>query len=559
MQDHAKPQFNLAHISLALSLLILIGACAAGISAIFNPVVGITLGALLPVLLGAAIVQTMSDRNPWYFRLTFGVFSWGLASLTIGLSSSTIYSHLTARSSAIAYAQAQIVPMERTLNTVLASAKSAQSALKGWEKHSLAMADREASKGGSCPSKLDSGMTAGPISSWRAGEATISSGIAGDIAREVTRLENETSASSGMRLVTFADVKDATAKVNLAIESATTLSHGAAVKGALDSLGRAAESTIMLKNGVRIACDDQARTEAILRSTSALKVLSQTAPMTPVSIAVDLDDHAALQTFALRRSMNVAWKFATLGWGGSFEDDALWKAAYKRAGAINGESISILLGSLLEICVLVSSALVARRIRPSGENLYEMATQWKAQTEQNSSEHSSIKRAAAMAAVTALSPFYSLEADDQRVKKVDVEVVDTPNRSVFARTSFPDLDLAGDPKVPEAEAWVLKLLQRHFVTINRIGYAIVPSANVDPMVNLAVDSLVAKGGAKILTEAMPYKFAAKFASLEPILGAIPGAAKLVFRVFELHPSLSQGLRLLLLEEQLKRGGGAAPC
>lgn len=559
MQKPTKPEFHPAHMSLAVSTGVLTAACASGISGIFGPFVGITLGALLPVLLGASIMQTMSARNPWYYRLTFAVFSWALISLTVGLSSSTVYQHLTARSSAIAYAQSQIVPVERTLNTVLASAKSAQSALKTWERHSLAMADREASKGGSCPSKLDSGMTAGPISSWRAGEASISSGIASDIAREVTKLESEISTASGLRLVTFSHVKDATAKVNAAIESATTLSHGAAVKGALDSLARAAESTIMLKSGLRIACSDQARLEAIAMGTSALKLLSQTAPIAPIAIAVDLDDVAALQTFALRRTMNVAWKFASLGWGGSFEDDALWKAAYKRAGAINSESISILLGALLEICVFVSSALVARRVRHSSTNLYEMATQWKAQIDTNPSQYSPSKRAAAVVAVTALSPFYSLEAEDERVKKVDVEVVDTPDRSVFARTSFPDLDLAGDPKVPEAEAWVLKLLQKHFVTINRIGYAIVPSANVDPLVNLAVDSLVAKGGAKILTEAMPYKFAAKFASLEPILGAIPGAAKLVYRVFELHPSLSQGLRLLLLEEQLKRGGGAVPC
>lgn len=546
-------ELDFANFTHLCGVLTLWGGVTYAVSAFFPLSVSALVAMLLVYCFSAAVRQAATPAIGWKQRLFFGGIAWSMFAVTMGLTSAGIYERVTAHHSALKYLESQQVPLERQLQGVISTARTANNAFLSWSDHSQKMARQEEyDGGGSCPGKLGSGGKNGPITAFRKNESVIATQLSGDIAATVKQLDNQISGAVGQRAKNFSDVKAITAKLNSAVETAQALTHGSSIVAAKDALGRAAESTITWIDGKKLACGDNARDEAILRANAALKSLAAIPDIKPIQIALDLDNRQALATHGLQRSGNLALSVATLGRAGSFNADPLLLAAYKENGAFNRESLSMWLGSLLELSVVITGILAARRapLKLSG-GLSESVAKWNERIAANPKEHSLLQRFGANVAGQAASLFYSSRRDVKPflvAEEVVDETVDDRKKAVFSRPNHAGVDLVEDPELNPRDLIELRHIAPYMVTLGDCkAYVVIPPPVLAPLPNVAADSMVHRACAKPVAIDVPRSVIARNPMLATIEQTLPEAKRIEFRVFEIAPEFAQKLRLIALQ------------
>src|SRR5205823_599104 len=100
----------------------------------------------------------------------------------------------------------------------------------------------------------------------------------------------------------------------------------------------------------------------LIRSAqSALQALRNRPSLKPIEAAIDLTNSQEIATRGLLRSFNAGAKLFTFGLAGSFSDDELMQNALRDAGIVNRETLGLFLASLIELGVLLTAGMVAKR------------------------------------------------------------------------------------------------------------------------------------------------------------------------------------------------------
>lgn len=360
-----RPKFSLARMIHGLTLTALMLSIALSLLA-FMPlmlaaILGLALAYVFDMLVRTALGQVQGAG--WRQRVGAALGALLVFGTSMGLSYSTLYRTLFAQKSALNHLQAERSTAMRALDTVLASATSAQSQFEAWSRHSSLRAQQEAQGGGSCPARAASSGKRGPIAIWREEEAAMADALVTEFSAQVQRLVGPMATVRTAKPTGYDDSLPVQAALNEAIDAARQLTQGPLVGATRDTLQRRAEARIQWANGESFACGDTVRDELLKHASNALEHLAKQRELANVRPAIDLHNGQDLTTRALLRSYNALLAVATLGHAGQFGDDPLMRNALKD-GLINQETLGMFLAAILEFCVVLTAMISHRHGEP---------------------------------------------------------------------------------------------------------------------------------------------------------------------------------------------------
>lgn len=288
-----------------------------------------------------------------------------LATLTVGMSASTLWSTMFAQTSVAQRFARDRALLERQLMQTVALADSAKASVLAWENDAKEKAKFEKDEGGSCVNLANVGRRRGRVYYFREDDIKVAGPLAVELGQWSTALKGAFNDLKAMpEAKEFPSVRAAMEKANRAIDTALPLSkNGAFSEGAIKTL--MARKTAMVSvdsDGKGSDCGDEGRVQLIARAITSLTTLSTTQVQGRMAAAVDLNNPKDITVRGWLRSANITAAIFHLG--GRFTDDPLWQEATELNGRFNRESLSFLMAIVLELSVVLSKILI--RIEGAG-------------------------------------------------------------------------------------------------------------------------------------------------------------------------------------------------
>lgn len=546
----AVVHFDPSRVLHFIMLGVMVGAVSWSISSFITPWIAVPIGTALTFAFAnrAKVALGIYPAKSRGSRIVAGVTAWLLFCLTAGLSYGAVYKNVFAETSALRQLQEVRAPAQRQLEMVLADAVAARSAFDAWAKDSRAKAAQEGRKaegGGTCPAKPQTGGTRGPIALWRDAEAGMASKLNADLDRGIKALEARVQGISSVRPVDYKAATDVMTHLNEAIAVSESVTHGSAIRAALDTLDRQLGSTITWLDGKKFDCLDMARTDLMLTAQKSLRALANQPAMKPVEPAIDLTNRQEVATRGLLRSFNAGAKLATFGFVGSFADDELMVKALLQNGLINRETLGLGLSTLLEVTVILTGAIAAR----AGGSPLQMDPvrgfkEWEARAEHATGRFGVAHKVTLPLAKAGFNLLFRSADDGNRAY---TSGVDEPlARPAFKTSRHPVVELEVDPEVPVRELGWAKELLPWLYAWNDKDFVVVPGDRA-PKASLAARALEYNNAAVLVGTDIPWEVVARHrAAARRLLRLLPDARTSRFEVYELAPPFAQALRINLL-------------
>jgi hypothetical protein len=278
-----------------------------------------------------------------------------LATLTVGMSASTLWIKMFAQTSVANLFQKELETTERALSATNNLVASTASALAAWQADAKLKADLEYLEGGTCPRRAASLGKRGPVFYLRRDDERVAFALAKDLDHWATTLNRAIQAlKKTPKATVFNEVSQAMTVANIAIEAALPLTkNGAFSEAALRSLNaRKAQMVAVDEDGTGHPCGDASRIELIERSIAAVSSLAQLPALPRMAPSVDLTRPEDVTVRGWLRSANLA--ASLIGLAGNFNDDPLWRDAKQMNGSINRESLSFIMAIILELAVVLT-------------------------------------------------------------------------------------------------------------------------------------------------------------------------------------------------------------
>lgn len=522
-----------------LMVVLMAGAVAYSVSLYLGWIVALPIGTALTYCF-SRLVKTVAAPAGMFsraWRLGCGLAALAVFGVSMGLSNSTLYVKFFAQNSALEYFQKSRLPVQRQLETLVGNAKTASKALAAWDSHSKAKAQQEANTGGTCPTKAASPSGRGPIAMFRTGEMGIASNLHADIQSAVDAVAAGLDHVKQIKPKDFAEVVKLTNDLNVAIEAGEAMAHGALVKSAKQTLQSRIESQIAWPNGEVFSCGDTTRDELLKRALAALTEVEQLPTLKPMAPGIDLSNPQAVANRGLLRSFNSIAILVSYGLVGQFEDDPLMTEAMKR-GVINQETLSMLMASLLELCVVLTAVMAARRGAPLlALNPDQALAVWQAKAETEPRFGKKLLHLLGLALCKGLfNMLWAYPAAD------GTTLIDRPSR----KSGF---TVDADPVYPGRELDWATSLAPFLISFHDDDYVCIPAGR-SPKASMAARALRYQGAATLINSLVPWDVvAANRVAAHQLQKLVPDAKVLSWEVFKLEPSFAQALRLMLLGDE----------
>lgn len=527
-------------------LVVMVGAVSWSIASFITPWIAVPIGTALTyafsrlakVALGIHASVTRTERAASV------VGAWFLFCLTMGLSYGSLYRTVFAETSALRNLQEVRAPVQRQLDMVLTDAVAARSAFEAWAKDSkqkAAAESRSIDGGGTCPLKSQIGGRRGPIAMWREAEASMASKINTDLRAAIEPLEVRTKAMPQKRPDNYASATEVMADLNAMIAVAESVTHGSATRSALDTLDRQLSAVITWVDGTKFDCGDTARTDLMLSAQKALRALQAQPVLKPIEPAIDLTNPKDVSTRGLLRSFNAGAKLFTFGLVGSFADDELMQKALRESGFINRESLGLGLSALLEMTVLFTAAIAARRgVSPMPMDPARSFQAWETIADQAQGRAALAHRLLLPVAKASFNFLFTCSTADATSDAQTVTPVP------FKTSRHPVVEIEADPDVPQRElGWAKELLPWLFGWHDR-DYVVLPHDRA-PRASLAARALEYNNAAALIGTDVPWEVVARHrTAARRLMRLLPDARSSTYEVYELAPPFAQAMRVTLL-------------
>lgn len=527
----AAVHLDLVPIAQLVVGLLMTAAVASALMAYFSWWFAIPISMVLSWLASRLAVNVFGPASSigWGLRLASLLMLVAVLATTVGLSYSALYSILFAKTSAIEDYERQRTSTERVLSTAVAHATTVETAVSAWATYSEEMAANEAKSGGTCPSKAASKGIRGPIAMFRTNEAAIAKDLGQAVSAGVKAITTQTAQTVGKRATSFEEARRQMTIMNAALQAADALAHQSLASTVQATLENQRIASIRWPNGEEFECGDMARNTLIERARRALSELKAMPAFPALSVAINLSDSQAITGRGLLRSYNLLLHALSFGLAGQFGDDPLMVEALKR-GIINQETVGFLLACLIEIAVLATALLQARRPhRPLPVN----PAAWIQRLERGSVSGTTTVGASN----TLYGSMLRLAANLVLVHEDCGTPTRQPQAVEFQYRSYPEREM--------------QLAANHLApyVVPAFGgeeYIFLPASA--PVKTIAVaQMLAAHGAALLLSTQSAWRQVASHPNVSRRLQAlVPGANTTSWSVFKLTPDFAQALRLKML-------------
>lgn len=371
---------------------------------------------------------------------------------------------------------------------------------------------------------------------FRIGEAGIASNLRKDIQVAVDAIAGRLEDIVERKPRNFAETTELTSELNVAIESGEAMAHGVLIASARKTVKDRIEAQIAWPNGEIFACGDTTRDELLKRALEALEALERLPALSPMAPGIDLSNPQAVANRGLLRSFNMLARISTFGLAGQFDDDPLMQQALRR-GVINQETLGMFMASLLELCVVLTAVMAARRgpppfaFRPNNS----IAAWQAAANAQPGTAAKMLNMVAIVAVKCACNMLWAYEVDDK------------PHATAQPRPSG-QVNRGADPVFPGREvAWAADLLP-FLVTLHNDDYVCIPAGR-RPKASMAARALHYQGAAVLISSQVSWQaVAANRVAAFQLQKIVPDAKLILWEVFKLEPSFAQALRLEFLSK-----------
>lgn len=395
--DHQEYHFSLINLVHAIALLLMLFSVANSLRAFMRLEMAVMLAGVLTYLFSELTNALLSPVTGKVARLAAFPVVILLATLTVGMSASTLWSMMFAQTSVAQKFGRDRESVERQLMQTLAQADSAQANLTAWDKDATDKATFEKSDGGSCSKRADVKGARGPVFYFRMDDAKVASTLKSELEQWRSALKAELDHLKAMpKAEDFSAVRTTLTQANKALDAALPLAKdGAFSSGAIRSLNTRKSAMISTdSDGVGSECGDQGRLELIERAITALNTLANTTVRAHMAAAVNLEKPEDITVRGWLRAANITASLFHVG--GSFNDDPLWREAVEANGLWNRESLPFLMAIVLEASVVLTK--IWMRIQGSGRvpfasRVVESVQMW----EDSESDTQSLKRRLAQA------------------------------------------------------------------------------------------------------------------------------------------------------------------
>ena len=532
-----------------LIAMLLTGLLAASIGMGLSSFIGLVPATVAGLVLGWAFSRFThralghDGPLPWHARIGFGVVALMLGLISIGLNASALYARLAAESSVVEDFALRRQAAQQRVENVLGNAKSASMALNSWSAHSTRMASQETDSGGSCP-LVASNRTFGDIARFRQNEGL----MARDLALRMDAMVQAASAAYAkahdMSTARFDDISAYTQTMNASVEGVNSLRSGAGVEGVLQSLRNQLGRQIQRPNGDVAACGDAHRDESIRQAISALERLTKAEAISTLTPSLNIRDREAVTLLALQRSPHIMACFLSGSLYCRFGDDPMLERAFAAHGVYNNESLPTFLAALLEMLLVVTTA-----IRRPGAAPFEM------------DPSKAIERAEAKAVNPADKSWkLALRAPMLAAAKLATNLgwVRTPPQAAAAPgRRFTRTPAEPGTGITELHLRLAEQLQPFLTQVAGVDYALVPDDHASALKGVvAGHALAYEGCADIVSDIAGWQDVARHPALARHAVQIARAPREArYSVFELDPGLAYALRL----RSLALHGAAAPA
>lgn len=539
-------RFDPAHALHVVMFVVMVGAVSWSIASFITPWIAVPIGTALTYAFArlAKVALGIHRGAIRTERVASGVGAWFVFCLTMGLSYGSLYMGVFAEPSAIRQLQEMRTPVQRQLDMVLADAVAARNAFDAWAKDSkqkAAAESRPVDGGGTCPLKSQTGGRRGPIAMWREAEASMASKVNGELGDAIAALEARVKAIPQGRPDKYAAATGVMANLNAAVAVAESVTHGSATRGALDTLDRQLNAVITWVDGTKFDCGDTARTDLMLSAQKALKALQAQPVLKPIEPSIDLSNRQDVATRGLLRSFNAGAKLFTFGMVGSFADDDLMQKALQQSGLINRESLGLGLSALLEMTLVFTAAIAARRgASPVPIDPLRGFRAWQAMADQAQGRNALIHMLVMPVAKAGFNFLFT---------STTLDTVDGSSRVApvpFKTSSHPIVEIEPDPDVPRRElGWAKELLPWLFAWHDK-DYIVLPQDRA-PKASLAARALYYNNAAALIGTDVAWDLVARHRmAARRLLRLLPDARSSTYEVYELAPPFAQAMRVSLL-------------
>jgi len=350
-------RFDLAKLIHYLAVAVMTVLSTSSLNAFFSWPLSVVLALVLSYTFTrmVAIAAGVDSSAPMTLspRLVAGAAALFLGSVTVGLSSTTLYRGSMGKASGVAEILRQRELAIQGIDRAIADARAAQASLRVWSESSATAARKEAATGGTCPNRARTAGSRGPVAMFREADASIARQINSNLVDAIKPLEL---ARARIPVEAASEWQNAVAELqslNSAAAAANAVYGGAAITAVATTLDARLGAT--LDGGV--PCGDPARDEAIRAARAAVGTLLAAEKLPEIRPAVDLASPEASVQRGLLRAINAAALIATLGLVGSFADDELMTAALRKNGVVNTETLAIWIALIVEVAVVGSSII----------------------------------------------------------------------------------------------------------------------------------------------------------------------------------------------------------